>query len=166
MKFMLNGALTIGTMDGANVEMYDEVGSDNMFIFGMSSDEVIAHEKNHDYYPADIYNNDPDIKKVVNQMVDGTYSPNDHELFRVLYNSLLNAQPGTDADRYFILADFRSYADAQQKINAYYQDKKAWAKSAILNMAHVGKFSSDRTIQEYVDDIWHLQKITVNTLGV
>ena len=99
-------------------------------------------------------------------MVDGTYSPNDHELFRVLYNSLLNAQPGTDADRYFILADFRSYADAQQKINAYYQDKKAWAKSAILNMAHVGKFSSDRTIQEYVDDIWHLQKITVNTLGV
>ena len=166
MKFMLNGALTIGTMDGANVEMYEEVGSDNMFIFGMSSDEVIAHEKNHDYNPADIYNNDPDIKKVVNQMVDGTYSPNDHELFRVLYNSLLNAQPGSDADRYFILADFRSYADAQQKINAYYQNKKAWAKSAILNVAHVGKFSSDRTIQEYVDDIWHLQKITVNTLGV
>ena len=105
MKFMLNGALTIGTMDGANVEMFDEVGADNMFIFGMSSDEVISHENRHDYNPVDVYNNDAELRKVVNQLVDGTYSPNDHELFRELYNSLLNSQQGQVADRYFILAD-------------------------------------------------------------
>ena len=162
MKFMLNGAITIGTMDGANVEMYEEVGEDNMFIFGMSSDEVINHEKYHDYNPMDIYNNDWEIKRVLNQMVDGTYSPNDHELFRELYNSLLNAQGGQVADRYFILADFRSYVEAQSKITDFYKDKNAWAKSAILNVAHVGKFSSDRTIQEYVDDIWHLEKIDMS----
>ena len=166
MKFMLNGALTIGTMDGANVEMFDEVGADNMFIFGMSSDEVISHENRHDYNPVDIYNNDAELRKVVNQLVDGTYSPNDHELFRELYNSLLNPQQGQVADRYFILADFRSYANAQQKINDYYKNKSAWRKSALLNIAHVGKFSSDRTIQEYVDDIWHLDRITVNMAGV
>lgn len=166
MKFMLNGALTIGTMDGANVEMYDEVGADNIFIFGMSSDEVIAHEHNHDYNPMDIYNSDWEIKRVLNQMVDGTYSPNDHELFRELYNSLINQQPGQVADRYFILADFRSYANAQRKISEYYRNKSAWAKSAILNVAHVGKFSSDRTIQEYVDEIWHLDRIKVDTTGV
>ena len=166
MKFMLNGALTIGTMDGANVEMFDEVGADNMFIFGMSSDEVISHENRHDYNPVDIYNNDAELRKVVNQLVDGTYSPNDHELFRELYNSLLNPQQGLVADRYFILADFRSYANAQQKINDYYKNKSAWRKSALLNIAHVGKFSSDRTIQEYVDDIWHLDRITVNMAGV
>lgn len=166
MKFMLNGAITIGTMDGANVEMYEEVGADNIFIFGMSADEVIAHEQRKDYRPADIYNSDPEIRQVVNQLVDGTYSHNDRELFRDLYNSLLNPQQGQVADRYFILADFRAYANAQKKIAAYYQNKSAWAKSAILNVAHVGKFSSDRTIQEYVDDIWHLDKITVNTTGV
>lgn len=166
MKFMLNGALTIGTMDGANVEMFDEVGADNMFIFGMSSDEVISHENRHDYNPIDVYNNDAELRKVVNQLVDGTYSPNDHELFRELYNSLLNPQQGQVADRYFILADFRSYANAQQKINDYYKNKSAWRKSALLNIAHVGKFSSDRTIQEYVDDIWHLDRITVNMAGV
>jgi starch phosphorylase len=165
MKFMLNGALTIGTMDGANVEMYEEVGADNIFIFGMSADEVIAHETHKDYRPMDIYNSDPDIKKVLDQLVDGTYSHNDRELFRELYNSLLNPQQGQVADRYFILADFRAYANAQKKINSYYQNKSAWAKSAILNIAHVGKFSSDRTIQEYVDDIWHLDKIKVNTKG-
>jgi starch phosphorylase len=166
MKFMLNGALTIGTMDGANVEMYDEVGADNIFIFGMRADEVIAHEHRHDYRPIDIYNSDPDIRRVLNQMVDGTYSRNDRELFRELYNSLLNPQPGQVADRYFILADFRSYANTQQKIEEYYRDSAAWAKSAILNVAHVGKFSSDRTIQEYVDDIWHLDKVTVNMTGI
>jgi starch phosphorylase len=166
MKFMLNGALTIGTMDGANVEMYDEVGADNIFIFGMRADEVIAHEHRHDYRPIDIYNSDPDIRRVLNQMVDGTYSRNDRELFRELYNSLLNPQPGQVADRYFILADFRSYANTQQKIEEYYRDSSAWAKSAILNVAHVGKFSSDRTIQEYVDDIWHLDKVTVNMTGI
>ena len=161
MKFMLNGALTLGTMDGANVEMYDEVGADNIFIFGMSAEEVIAHEQHRDYNPMEIYNNDPDIHKVLNQLIDGTFSANDKELFRDLYNSLLNNQGGQTADRYFILADFRSYANEQQKINSYYRNRKAWAKSAILNVAHVGKFSSDRTIQEYVDDIWHLDKITV-----
>ena len=149
MKFMLNGAITIGTMDGANVEMYEEVGADNIFIFGMSAEEVIAHENNRDYNPVDIYNNDPEIRQVLNQLVDGTYSQNDRELFRELYNSLLNPQQGQVADRYFILADFRAYANAQKKISAYYQNKSAWAKSAILNVAHVGKFSSDRTIQEF-----------------
>ena len=139
---------------------------DNMFIFGMSSDEVISHENRHDYNPVDVYNNDAELRKVVNQLVDGTYSPNDHELFRELYNSLLNPQQGQVADRYFILADFRSYANAQQKINDYYKNKSAWRKSALLNIAHVGKFSSDITIQEYVDDIWHLDRITVNMAGV
>ena len=166
MKFMLNGALTIGTMDGANVEMYDEVGADNIFIFGMSADEVIMHEQRRDYNPMNIYNNDGEIRRVLNQMVDGTYSNTDRELFRELYNSLLNAQPGQVADRYFILADFRSYANAQKKVEEYYRNTSAWAKSAILNVAHVGKFSSDRTIQEYVDDIWKLDKVTVNTSGI
>ena len=163
MKFMLNGAITIGTMDGANVEMYEEVGAENIFIFGMSSDEIIAHEQNKDYNAKDIYNNDWEVKRVLNQMVDGTFSPNDHELFRELYNSLLNAKNGEMADRYFILGDFRAYANTQKKLSEYYQDKEAWAKSAILNVAHVGKFSSDRTIQEYVDEIWHLDKIEVKT---
>ena len=165
MKFMLNGALTLGTMDGANVEIAELVGNENIFTFGMSADEVIAHEQHHDYNPYDIYNNDEDIRKVVNQLVDGTYSHNDRELFRELYNSLLNPQQGQVADRYFILADFRAYANAQKKIGAYYTNKSAWAKSAILNIAHSGKFSSDRTIQEYVDDIWKLDKIEVNTEG-
>lgn len=165
MKFMLNGAITIGTMDGANVEMYEEVGADNIFIFGMSADEVIAHEQRKDYYPGDIYNTDAELRQVLNQLVDGTYSHNDRELFRELYNSLLNPQQGQIADRYFILADFRAYANAQKKISAYYQNKSAWAKSAILNVAHVGKFSSDRTIQEYVDEIWKLDKIAVNMSG-
>ena len=161
MKFMLNGALTVGTMDGANVEMAEEVGMENIFIFGMSSEEVIAHERNRDYDPMQIYNSDEGIRKVVNQLVDGTFSPNDPGLFRDLYNSLLNTQCTQYADTYFILKDFRSYVDAQKRIVEYYQDKQAWAKSAILNTAHAGKFSSDRTIQEYVDDIWHLDKVTV-----
>ena len=166
MKFMLNGALTVGTMDGANVEMYEEVGADNIFIFGMSADEVINHEKYRDYNPMDIYNNDTDIRKVLNQMVDGTYSYGDRELFRELYNSLLSNIGGQVADRYFILADFRSYANAHKKVEEYYKNTSAWAKSAMLNVAHVGKFSSDRTIQEYVDDIWKLDKVVVNTTGV
>ena len=161
MKFMLNGALTLGTMDGANVEMAEEVGMENIFIFGMNSEEVIAHERNRDYDPMQIYNSDEGIRKVVNQLVDGTFSPNDPGLFRDLYNSLLNTQCTQYADTYFILKDFRSYVDAQKRIVEYYQDKQAWAKSAILNTAHAGKFSSDRTIQEYVDEIWHLDHITV-----
>ena len=161
MKFMLNGALTIGTLDGANVEMAEEVGKENMFIFGMSSDEVIAHEQKRDYDPMQIFNNDQDFRKVLMQLINGFYSPNDPELFRDLYNSLLNTQCTQYADTYFILADFRSYVEAQKKINAAYADEKEWARKAILNIAASGKFSSDRTIQEYVDDIWHLNKITV-----
>lgn len=161
MKFMLNGALTIGTMDGANVEMAEEVGKENMFIFGMSSDEVIAHEQKRDYDPMQIFNNDQDVRKVLMQLINGFYSPNDPELFRDLYNSLLNTQCTQYADTYFILADFRSYVEAQKKINAAYADEKEWARKAILNIAASGKFSSDRMIQEYVDDIWHLNKITV-----
>ena len=161
MKFMLNGALTLGTMDGANVEIVEEVGKENAFIFGMSSDEVIAHERNRDYDPMQIFNTDQDIRKVLMQLINGFYSPNDPELFRDLYNSLLNTQCTKFADTYFILKDFRSYAEAQKRVMEAYKDEEGWAKSAILNIAHAGKFSSDRTIQEYVDDIWHLDKITV-----
>ena len=161
MKFMLNGALTLGPMDGANVESVEEVGKENAFIFGMSSDEVIAHERNRDYDPMQIFNSDQDIRKVLMQLINGFYSPNDPELFRDLYNSLLNTQCTQFADTYFILKDFRSYADAQKRVMEAYKDEEGWAKSAILNIAHAGKFSSDRTIQEYVDDIWHLDKITV-----
>ncbi len=165
MKFMLNGAITIGTMDGANVEMAEEVGMEHIFIFGMSSEEVIAHERNRDYNPMEIFNHDQEIHRVLTQLVDGTYAPNDPELFRNLYNSLLNTQCTQYADTYFILKDFRSYAEAQKRVEAYYRDKDAWARSAILNVAHSGKFSSDRTIQEYVDDIWHLDKVTVPSFG-
>lgn len=161
MKFMLNGAVTIGTMDGANVEMVEEVGKENMFIFGMSSDEVIAHERNRDYNPMQIFNNDQDIRKVLMQLINGFYSPNNSELFRDLYNSLLNTQCTQYADTYFILADFHSYANAQKAVEEAYRDEKRWAKMSMLNTAHAGKFSSDRTIQEYVDDIWHLDKVVV-----
>ena len=158
MKFMLNGAMTLGTMDGANVEIVKEVGEENAAIFGLSADEVIEYEQNGGYNPLDIYNSDEDIRKVLNQLVDGTYSPDDHELFRDLYNSLL--YDGV-ADRYFILKDFRSYAKAQEQIEEKYRDKDGWAKSVMLNTAHSGKFSSDRTIEEYVRDIWHLEKVKV-----
>ncbi len=158
MKFMLNGALTLGTMDGANVEIVEEVGEENAFIFGLSSDEVIGYEQNGGYDPMDIYNSDEDIRRVLNQLVDGTYAA-DTELFRPLYNSLLNTLSTSKADTYFILKDFRSYAEAQKKVEEAYRDKAGWAKSAILNVAGSGKFTSDRTIQEYVDEIWHLDKV-------
>ena len=161
MKFMLNGAPTLGTMDGANVEIVEEVGAENAFIFGLSSDEVINYENNGGYNPMDIYNSDADIRRVVNQLIDGTYSQGDKEMYRDLYNSLLTAQGGSKADTYFILKDFRSYADTQKKVEEAYRDKDRWAKMALLNTASCGKFSSDRTIQEYVDDIWHLDKVTV-----
>ena len=161
MKFMLNGAITIGTMDGANVEMYEEVGKENIFIFGLSSDEVINYEQNGGYDPNVIFNNDANIRKVLMQLVNGTYSQNDTELFRDLYNSLLNTQCTAKADTYFILKDFESYAETQKLIEEAYKDTKRWNKMAILNVASAGKFSSDRTIQEYVDDIWHLDKVTV-----
>ena len=158
MKFMLNGALTLGTMDGANVEIVEEVGEENAFIFGLSSDEVINYEQHGGYYPMDIYNNDHDIRKVLDQLVDGTYF-SDKELFRPLYNSLLNTLSTSKADTYFILKDFRSYAEAQTRVEAAYRNKSGWAKSAILNVAGTGKFTSDRTIQQYVDEIWHLDKV-------
>ncbi len=164
MKFMLNGAVTIGTMDGANVEMAEEVGEDNMFIFGMSADEVIEHERVRDYNPMDIFNNDQDIRQVLMQLINGQYSPDNTERFRKLYNSLLNTQDTQYADTYFCLKDFRSYADAQQKVEEAYRDEKRWARMAMKQVACVGKFSSDRTIQQYVDDIWHLEPITVDVL--
>ena len=161
MKFMLNGAVTIGTMDGANVEMVEEMGKENAFIFGMSAQEVIEHEQKRDYNPMDIFNSDQDIRKVLMQLINGFYSAEDSELFRDLYNSLLNTQCTQYADTYFVLKDFRSYAEAQQRVQEAYVDQDRWARMAMMNVANVGKFSSDRTIQEYVDDIWHLDKITV-----
>ena len=161
MKFMLNGALTIGTMDGANVEMAEEVGKENMFIFGASADEIINLENNGGYNPMDIFNNDQDIRRVLMQLINGYYSPQDPELFRDIYNSLLNTQSSDRADTYFILKDFRSYAEAHKKIDQAYRDEKWWARTAMLNTACSGKFSSDRTIEEYVRDIWHLKKINV-----
>ena len=160
MKFMLNGAPTLGTMDGANVEIVEEVGAENAFIFGLSSDEVINYENNGGYDPNVIYNTDEEIRQVLMQLINGTFS-NDTELFRDLYDSLLNTKNTDRADRYFILADFRSYADAQKRVEVAYRDEKGWAKKALLNTACSGKFTSDRTIQEYVDDIWHLDKVIV-----
>ena len=160
MKFMLNGAPTLGTMDGANVEIVEEVGAENAFIFGLTADQVINYENNGGYDPNVIYNTDEEIRQVLMQLINGTFS-NDTELFRDLYDSLLNTKNTDRADRYFILADFRSYADAQKRVEAAYRDEKGWAKKALLNTACSGKFTSDRTIQEYVDDIWHLDKVIV-----
>ena len=161
MKFMLNGALTLGTMDGANVEIVEEVGAENAFIFGMSSDEVINYENNGGYNPMEIFNTDQDIRRVLMQLINGYYSPQDPELFRDIYNSLLNTISSDRADTYFILKDFRSYAEAQKRVDAAYRDEAWWAKAAMLNVACSGKFSSDRTIEEYVKDIWHLKKVKV-----
>ena len=161
MKFMLNGALTIGTMDGANVEIVEEVGEENAFIFGLSSDEVIHFENYGGYNPMDIFNNDADVRRVLMQLINGTFAPNDPDLFRPLYNSLLNTLSTSRADTYFILKDFRSYADAQKRVEEAYKDEKRWARSAILNTACSGKFTSDRTIKQYVDEIWHLDKVSV-----
>ena len=161
MKFMLNGAPTIGTMDGANVEIVEEVGAENAFIFGLSSDEVISYEQNGGYNPIEIYNSDAGIRRVVDQLVNGDYANGNREMYRDLYNSLLNKKGNDRADMYFILKDFRAYAEAQKKVEEAYKDRKGWAKKALLNTACCGKFSSDRTIQEYIDDIWHLTPIHV-----
>ena len=161
MKFMLNGAPTLGTMDGANVEIVEEVGAENAFIFGLSSDEVINYENNGGYDPNVIYNTDGDIRQVLMQLINGTFS-DDTELFRDLYDSLLNTKNTDRSDRYFILADFRAYAEAQKRVEEAYRDEKRWARMALLNTAHSGKFTSDRTIQEYVDDIWKLDKVIVD----
>ena len=162
MKFMLNGALTLGTMDGANVEIVEEVGKENAFIFGLSADEVINYENNGGYNPEEIFNTDQDIRRVLMQLINGYYSLQDPELFRDIYNSLLNTKNSAKADTYFILKDFRSYAEAQRRVEAAYRDENWWARAAMLNTASAGKFSSDRTIEEYVRDIWHLEKIHVD----
>ena len=161
MKFMLNGALTLGTMDGANVEIVEEVGEDNAFIFGLTSDEVINFENNGGYNPVEIFNTDQEIRRVLMQLINGYYAPQDPELFRDIYNSLLNTKNSAKADTYFILKDFHSYADAQQRVEAAYRDETKWAKAAMMNVACSGKFSSDRTIEEYVREIWHLKKVKV-----
>ncbi len=161
MKFMLNGAVTLGTMDGANVEIVEEVGEENAFIFGLSSDEVINYENNGGYNSMDIFNSDQEIRKVLMQLINGQYAPNDPERFRDIYDSLLNTKSSDRADTYFILKDFKSYAEAQKRVEEAYRDEKGWARKAILNTACSGKFTSDRTIQEYIDEIWHLDKIEV-----
>ena len=161
MKFMLNGAVTLGTMDGANVEIVEEVGEENAFIFGMSAEEVITLENQGGYDPSQLFNTDQDIRHVLMQLINGEYSPNDPERFRELYNALLVDGGYNRPDPYFILKDFRSYAEAQKRVEAAYRDEKGWARMAMLNVAHAGKFTSDRTIQEYVDDIWKLDKVTV-----
>lgn len=162
MKFMLNGAPTLGTMDGANVEIVQEVGEENAFIFGLSADEVINYENNGGYHPTDYFNNDQDIRRVLMQLINGEFAPNEPERFRDLYNSLLNTKSSSRADTYFILADFKSYAEAQKKVEEAYRDSERWAKMAILNVASSGKFTADRTIQQYVDEIWHLDKVTID----
>ncbi|MCR5776329.1 MAG: glycogen/starch/alpha-glucan phosphorylase [Lachnospiraceae bacterium] len=162
MKFMLNGALTIGTMDGANVEMAEEMGKENMFIFGLSADEVIDYEKNGGYNPMDIFNSDQEIRDVLTQLINGFYAKDDPDRFRDLYNSLLNTQSTNKADTYFILKDFRSYVKAQEEVEKQYKDTALWAKKAIINTASAGKFSSDRTIREYVDEIWHLDHVKLD----
>ncbi|MBE5945123.1 MAG: glycogen/starch/alpha-glucan phosphorylase [Lachnospiraceae bacterium] len=154
MKFMLNGAPTLGTMDGANVEIVEEVGADNAFIFGLSAEEVMKYEREGGYYPMDVYNSNPKVKKVLDQLVDGTYSE-DKELFRPLYDTLVKQ------DVYFTLKDFDSYADAQKRVNEAYKDKNSWAQMAMLNTACAGKFSSDRTIEQYAQEIWKLEKVEV-----
>ena len=158
MKFMLNGAPTLGTMDGANVEIVKEVGEENAFIFGLSADEVINYENNGGYYPENIFNSDQDIRRVLMQLINGEFAPNDPEMFRDIYDSLLNTKSSDRADTYFILADFKAYAEAQKRVEEAYRDESRWAKMAMLNTACSGKFTSDRTIQQYVDEIWHLKK--------
>ena len=161
MKFMLNSAPTLGTMDGANVEIVEEVGEENAFIFGLSSQEVIDFEHNNQYDPKEIYNMDSDIRAVLTQLIDGTYSPENLDLFREIYNSLLETNGYERADQYFILKDFRSYEAAQKKVEEAYRDEERWAKMAMLQTAKCGKFSSDRTIEEYAKEIWHLEKVTL-----
>ena len=162
MKFMLNGAPTLGTMDGANVEIVEEVGEENAFIFGLSSDQVINYEQNGGYRPMDYFNNDQDIRRVLMQLINGQYAPQNPELFREIYDSLLNTNSSDRPDTYFILADFKSYAEAQRRVEEAYRDEARWARMAMMNTACCGKFTADRTIQQYVDEIWHLDHVEVN----
>lgn len=161
MKFMINGALTLGTLDGANVEIAEEAGAENTFIFGLTTEQIQKIEAAHSYNPQEYLEGNPELKLVVNQLIDGTYSPNDPSLFRELYDSLVHGVEGQRPDEYYVLADFESYRQAREKMLSIYQDKRAWAKMALLNVARSGKFSSDRTIEDYVRDIWKLEKVSV-----
>ncbi len=156
MKFMLNGAVTMGTLDGANVEILEEVGEENIYIFGLKANEVIEQYNNHSYNPMDVYNMNGDIRMILAQLINGTFDA-DTEMFRDIYNTLLYGINGGRADEYFILADFADYKEAQRRANDMYKDKSAWAKAAILNTAYAGKFSSDRTIKEYASEIWNIK---------
>ena len=155
---MLNGAVTIGTMDGANVEIHDEVGEENIIIFGLSSDETAKMSREHSYNPWDVYHSDERVARIMESLVDGTFSPNNPELFRDIYNSLLGSNR---SDEYFVLKDFASYVEAQERLERTYRDKDGWARMAVLNTAKSGKFSSDRTIREYADEIWNLKPLHI-----
>ena len=158
MKFMLNGAVTIGTMDGANVEIYEEVGADNIIIFGLSSEETARMSSEHSYNPWDVYHSDERVRRIMESLVDGTFSPSNPDIFRDIYYSLL----GNDrSDEYFVLKDFASYVEAQERLEKMYKDKEAWAKMAVINTAKSGKFSSDRTIKEYAEEIWNLKPLHI-----
>jgi len=160
MKFMLNGAITIGTMDGANVEIFEEVGDENIFIFGMSVEEVQALYRSGQYSPWDIYNMNHNLRKALTSLIDGSLNPRDPNMFREIYEMLLNGTGGR-ADEYFILKDYESYAEAQLRADTAYRDKDRWAKSAVLNTARSGKFSSDRTIKQYANEIWKLNPVDI-----
>ena len=159
MKFMMNGAITVGTLDGATVEIVEEVGRENAYIFGLSAEEVIAYEKNGNYDPKEIFNNNEEIRTVLMQLINGYYAPDDSERFREIYDSLLEDQGYDKADTYFILKDFMSYVNIQNEVNKAYQDRKTWGRKAVLQTAACGKFSSDRTVEDYVRDVWHLEKV-------
>ena len=161
MKFMLNGALTLGTMDGANIEIFEEAGKENGFVFGLLTEDIKKMEAEHSYNPQDYLDRNPGLAKVVNQLVDGTYDPT-HQLFKELHDSLIYGVEGQRPDVYYVLADFDSYTQAREKIAIAYQDKEKWAKMALKNIANSGKFSSDRTIEDYVRDIWHLEKVVID----
>lgn len=160
MKFMINGALTLGTMDGANIEIFEEAGKENGFVFGLSSDQIIKMEQDHSYKPSEYLARNPQLAKVVNQLVDGTYDPT-HQIFKELYDSLVYGVEGQRPDVFYVLADFEAYCKAQESIAEAYSDRKAWARKTLINIANSGKFSSDRTIEDYVRDIWHLNKLVV-----
>ncbi|MBO5235714.1 MAG: glycogen/starch/alpha-glucan phosphorylase [Spirochaetaceae bacterium] len=158
MKFMINGALTLGTLDGANIEIVEEAGSENAFIFGLTADEILKIENEHSYNPQKYLDSNPGLAKVMNQLIDGTYDPT-YQLFKELHDSLIYGVEGQRPDVYYVLADFYAYVEAHEKVAAAYGDRKAWARKAILNIARSGKFSSDRTIEDYVKDIWKLKKV-------
>ena len=151
MKFMMNGAVTIGTMDGANVEIYDQVGAENIYIFGMRADTVAALESAGGYNPMTVFENNAEIRRALTQMIDGTLMTENPAALQALYHDMLFD------DRYFVLKDFGSYSMAQRRVNDDYQDRDKWLRMAVINTAKSGIFSSDRTIREYNEKIWHLK---------